>query len=128
MDYVVEFVIGWSVVSFKPVNVVGNDHDHSNVHESPTVRSELRRQVRHDALDYPPRNRPPYVRQRHSTIAPPSGISSSNVSTNRRQQHFLRVPTSSRMNWESERDMAKAVEEHAELYDALADDDDEDAE
>ena len=32
------------------------------------------------------------------------------------------------MNWESERDMAKAVEEHAELYDALADDDDEDAE
>ncbi len=30
------------------------------------------------------------------------------------------------MNWESERDMAKDVEEHAELYDALADDDDED--
>ena len=31
------------------------------------------------------------------------------------------------MNWESERDMAKDVEEHAELYDALADDEDDSA-
>jgi hypothetical protein len=29
------------------------------------------------------------------------------------------------MNWESERDMAKDVEEHAKLYDALADDDED---
>ena len=48
---VIEFVIGWSVVLFKPVNVVGGDYDHSNVHESLPVRSELTRQVRHDSLD-----------------------------------------------------------------------------